>query len=336
MEHMPMGEITADRFDTVKGVDWNSFVESSNEGTLFHRLDFLAYHRERFRGKEHHLAFRKKASVIGLMPMAIISQNARLVYKSPYGGSYGGPIFSRPLNYEDSKGVIEALLSYLIKVNPHEIEMTLPVFPCYRVQSDTFRFALLETGFCCVNRDISSVVCLDPTNPMHEQIQKRLSNLGRKARKAVKEGVELGHRAPVDDIWRVMEATFHKHETKPTHSREELRWLTEKFPERIYADVGYLAGKPIAGVMFFVVNSRVVCSFYLLQDPDFQKTQALSLLLYSALLRCQESGFRWFDLGTSSVGMIARPGVFRFKENFGALGVFRETYKFSLRDTGKD
>ena len=325
-----MVEVDIERYDPGKGFDWNLFVESSNGGTLFHRLDFLSYHGERFKDSEHHLVFYKKGQVFGLMPMAIIYDTLSETCKSPYGGSYGGPVFRKPLNYADSREAIEALIGYISNLGARTLAMTLPIWPCYLHYSDTFRFVLMETGFKCINRDISSVICLEPHASLYKQLGTRLSNLARKSRKAQKEGVKLVHRAGLDDLWKVMEVTYGKHGVRPTHSREELKWLMENFPANIYCDIAYLEGMPIAAVVFFVINSRVICSFYLLQDPSFRKTQALTCLLHSAILRAQEEGFKWFDLGTSSVGMKARPNVFRFKEGFGAIGVFRETYEYSF------
>lgn len=325
-----MVEVDIERYDPNKEVDWDLFVESSNGGTLFHRLDFLAYHGERFKDSEHHLVFYKKEKVLGLMPMAIISDTGSKICKSPYGGSYGGPIFRRPLNYADSREVIEALIGYVSKLGAGALVITLPIWPCYVHYSDTFQFVLMETGFKCVNRDISSVIYLEPDAALYKQLGSRLSNLARKARRAEKEGVKVVHRAGLNDLWKVMEVTYSKHGVRPTHSRKELEWLMEKFPDNIYCDIAYLEGLPIAAVMFFVVNGRLICSFYLLQDPYFRKTQALTCLLYSAILRAQNDGFKWLDLGTSSVGMKARPNVFRFKEGFGAIGVFRETYEYTF------
>ncbi len=323
-----MVEVDIERYDSTQGVNWNLFVESSNGGTLFHRLDFLAYHGERFKDSEHHLIFYRKGKVLGLMPMAITYDIGSKVCKSPYGGSYGGPVFRKPLNYADSKEAIEALIGYVSNLGASALVMTLPIWPCYMHYSDTFRFVLMETGFKCINRDISSVVCLEPHASLYKQLGMRLSNLARKSRRAEKEGVEMVHRAGLNDLWKVMKVTYGKHGVHPTHSREDLDWLMEKFPENIYCDIAYLKGLPIAAVVFFVINERLICSFYLLQDPSYRKSQALTYLLYSAILRAQNDGFKWLDLGTSSVGMKARPNVFRFKEGLGAIGVFRETYEY--------
>ena len=316
---------TVERYRTDQLETWNAFVCSSNEGTLFHRLDFLAYHGERFREAEHHLVIYKGESIHGVMPMAVFEEDEELAAKSPYGGSYGGPVFSKPQNYQDSHEIIVGILEYLVSQQVSKLTLSLPISVYYQQYSETFRLALIEEGFQCVNRDISSAVCLDTDNPVSEKMTSRARNMARKARKM---GVEVVRRAPITDFWRVMEKTFAKHGTNPTHTLAELQWLHAHLPKRIYVDVAYLEGAPVAGVGYFVINDRVNSSFYLCQDPQKQRTQALSLLIYEALEQALQEGFCWFDFGTSSVNMKGRPNIFRFKESFGAIGVFRETYEW--------
>jgi hypothetical protein len=315
--------ITVDRYETALAESWDSLVENSNGGTIFHRLEFLQYHGQRFRQHEHQLGWHKGQTLFGIMPMAVFVEEGRLVARSPYGASYGGPVFQRPLSYSESQQVVGSLMEYFAGLEIAACKLTLPIPCCYDKYSETFRLVLLEYGFRCTNRDISSVVCLDTDHPVSETMTSRARNMARKARKL---GVSYTHRGNVLDFWAVMERTFEKHGTSPTHTLEEFQWLCDHLSGRVYVDVAYLDEVPVAGIGFFVINRRVDSSFYLCQDPEFQSTQALSLLIYEALSRCQEGGYSWFDFGTSSIHMQGRENLFRFKESFGAVGWFRDTY----------
>jgi len=312
---------------------WNKFVKKSNEGTLFHDLNFLAYHGDRFNKQEHHLIIYKGSSLYSVMPLAIFEENDRRVAKSPYGGSYGGPVFIDPQNYQDSLEIIWSILNYLKQKNVDELQLTLPVSACYCKYSETFRLALMESGFDCINRDISSAVCLETGKAVAKAMTSRARNMARKAQKL---SVEVVRRASVKDFWYVMNATFEKHGTKPTHTASEFFCLHERMPERIYVDVAYLEKTPIAGTGYFIINNRVKNAFYFCQDPQRQQLQALSLLIHDALIQAQLEGYRWFDFGTSSVNMQGRSNIFRFKESFGAIGIFRETYKGQTKTVLKD
>jgi hypothetical protein len=307
---------------------WDHFVHQANEGTLFHLLSFLEYHQNKFAENEHHLAIHKGEALYGVIPMGIFTEGRQRIAKSPYGASYGGPVFLKALNYSDSMETVLIIIEYLQKENITSLTMTLPIAPAYRVYSDTFRLALYQKGFVNINRDISSVVSLDRKNGLFQMLDRRLGNIARKARKARKAGIESVSHACFKDFWKVLEATSAKHQARPTHSKEELEWIHQRLPEWVYFDVAYYRERPIAGIALFVINDLVTSSFYLAQNPEFQQFQGLSLLIYEALLHCQAKGFKWFDFGTSSFNMKGREAIFRFKESFGAVGFFRDTYSW--------
>ncbi len=311
---------------------WEKFIEDANGGTIFHSLDFLAYHGDRFRTNEHHLVTYDGTTIFGVMPMAIFEEGGRRVARSPYGASYGGPVFATPLNYADSHEIVSSWLEYLAAQGVTECHLVLPIACCYATYSETFQLVLLEHGFRLVNRDISSVVCLSRSRPPSEQFTSRAGKIGRKVSKARSLWIETVHLASTQDFWNVLEKTFAKLGKSPSHSLEQFEWLCHHFPARIYADVAYLEGIPIAGIGFFAINQTVASSFYLCQDPEFQSTQALSLLISDALLRAQDTGFEWFDFGTSSTRQQGLKNVFRFKESFGALGCFRDTYEWTAEE----
>jgi hypothetical protein len=321
----PVSELRIAPYSHQGSERWNTFIAGSNEGTIFHRLDFLAYHGDRFRCEEHHVAWYKGEALFGVMPMAISSQRGRRIARSPYGGSYGGPAFEKPLNYADGQEVVRLLLRHLAERDVDNCRLVLPISCCSREYSDTFRLVLLEHGFRCVNRDISSVVKLGGNAPISALMPPHARRMARKARRA---GVELAHRGNLTDFWAVLEKTFQKHDARPTHTREDFEWLCQRLPQDVYVDVAYLDGRPIAGIGYMVTNQRVVGSFYLCQDPEAAALQGQSLLIHDALERSQQGGFEWLDLGTSSVNQVGRDNLFRFKEGFGAIGLFRETYEW--------
>ena len=187
-------------YDPTEEKDWPDFLNHSNGGTIFHSFDFLRYHGERFSKNEHHLAWYKGQTLFGIMPMAIFDQGDSLIARSPYGASYGGPMFSHPLSYSESHQIVTSLLDYLRNRNVTQFEMALPI-PClYRKYSETFQLALIEQGFHLGNRDISSIVSLSCTSPISEAMNQRSRRSARKARKA---GVEIAHQGNLDDFWHV-------------------------------------------------------------------------------------------------------------------------------------
>jgi len=128
----------------------------------------------------------------------------------------------------------------------------------------------------------------------------------------------------------VMEATFERHGTPPIHTIEEFRWLAETLPNRVYADVAYWDGQPVAGVGYFVINRFVTSSFCLCQRPDHRELNGLTLCILSGLERAQQDGYTWFDFGTSTARMRPSEDALRFEEQFTSGGQFSETCEWTL------
>jgi hypothetical protein len=300
---------------------WDAFIEKSNNGTIFHRLDFLEYHGERFAGKTNHLIWLKGDRIYAVLPLAIFTDSGYKKAISPYGGSYGGIATREILSYSRANEIVTHLVDYLNRHDIDEIRLTFPIRSIYNQYSETFLFSLLESGFSNENSDISSVV------EFHEEPDKLIkASVRNQYKKAVKHGIAHQLNAPIDHFWPPFEKTFQKHHKQPTHSYNELRWLHARFPQRIYFDVAYDKDMPVSGICHFILNGRADSSFYLCNDPNFQSFQSLTYLLVESLRNAYEKGFRCFDFGTSSVNMEGRGNLFHFKENFGAVGQFRNTY----------
>src|SRR5204862_5825426 len=135
-----------------------------------------------------------------------------------------------------------------------------------------------------VNRGVSSLVRLAPRTAVTDAVTSRASNT---ARRAEREGVAVQERGDIDDFWSVMNATFARHGTRPTHSLDEFRHLAETLPQRVQVDVAYHDGLPVAGVAYFVINGLVNSSFYLCQRPDRRELNALTLCVLRGLERAQ-------------------------------------------------
>lgn len=305
---------------------WKKGLKDFIGSTIFHDPDFLSYHGAKF--EEYHLGVFKGEELFGILPLAIFENENKKDVKSPYGASYGGFIFKAILNYSDSKEIIEKFIEFTKDLNINSIIIT-PSLPVYHESySDTFIFALLEQGFSVVNSDITSIVYFNSRDTENTIFTSRARNMARKARKV---NVKFETDCNIDDFWVLMEKTFQKHGTNPTHTKEELAFLQNIFPNDIYFNIAYIDNTPVAGMGVFNINQLCSMSFYLCSDSEFQNTQALTLVVYESILAAQSKGFKYFDFGTSSVNMVGRENIFRFKESFGAVGQFRHTYKLELK-----
>ena len=86
-----------------------------------------------------------------------------------------------------------------------------------------------------------------------------------------------------------------------------------------------LNDKMIAGVFNFIVNDHVVLAFYISHDEKFAEYRAVNLLFYKIFDWAIDKKYEIYDFGTFTVNEEPNMGLGRFKENFGASGIFRDT-----------
>src|SRR3974390_67642 len=87
---------------------WKAFLQTSNNGTLFHDLDFLAYHPPGKYDFRHLVAFR--GAQIGAVIPGSLTANG--IFVSPAGASIGGPALKKSLPAEECMHLVEALQLY--------------------------------------------------------------------------------------------------------------------------------------------------------------------------------------------------------------------------------
>jgi len=304
---------------------WDDRVAQSVNGTIFHCRRFLSYHGDKFRNAERFLVALDGSSIKAQIALTVSEDGGGRVARSPYGASYGSFVFLDQPNFVTTQELVVSFNEYLRDHKISRFTMTPPIACCAKDSMDTFYFSLLTNGYRSINRDISSIVNLSAERDVAASVSSRARNMSRKAQ-ARNVSVRRGN---LGDFWRVLQLTFARHGTQPTHSLENLEFLIREFPDRIYVDVAYDdKDEALAGIGYFVINSRVNSSFYLCQNPARSEDQALSLLIMQALEKSQKAGFSYFDFGTSTVNMGPRENIFRFKESYSKLGMFRETFEW--------
>ena len=308
--------------------EWNNFVENSNNGTIFHRLDFLNYHGEKFTENEHHLIILKGETIFGIIPLAIFEEDGKRIAKSPYGASYGGFVFKNAINYSSSRKIISTFIHYLKKINVNVCYITPAIGNYHQKECETFNFTLLENNFEIINSDITSYVNITNNDIYKNVITSRARNMISKAKKY---DIIITEKVDSKAFWNLLCKTYTKFSKTPTHNLPELEFLLTKFQDKIYSYIAIFENNPISGILLFELNKKSSLVFYLVTDDDYIYTQSLSYLIYFTIQNLHEKGIEIFDFGTSSSNMTANPNLFQFKESFGTVGVYKNTYKANLQ-----
>jgi len=321
-------KITVRKFTAKDTKDWDDFVNQSNNGTLFHSRCFLGYHSEN-KFHDHSLIFKKKEKIIGVLPAAVIIEYGENILVSHPGTSVGSCAVPVELSFSDALGIVEKLSSYCIENNFCKIRITQPPLIYSRRISQYMDFAFRKAGYHYLQREVSSILFLE--HSVEENLAKFKSSHRTAIRKAEKSGIIIKQTDEYGIFFKILKKNLSiRHNVSPTHSLSELLYLKELFPDRIILFGAYLKNEMIAGVINFVINNRIVLAFYISHKKQYQELRPINLLFYKIFNWAIHQQFKVFDFGIFTVNENPNMGLARFKENFGASGVFRDTMEINL------
>jgi len=303
--------------------EWDRFVEDSDNGTIFHRRLFLSYHPEG-RFKDASLIVKKNNKLLALFPAVIVEQEGGKILSSHKGASFGSFVYKSNLNFKEAFSISQCIIDFAKECNCNKIQLTLPPIIYQSKYSNYIDFALIKKGFNYQRREVSSVVQLDiPDDELLSSYRPEARTAVKRARKL---NVEIAECDRFEDYYKILKTNLNmRHNVAPTHSLEELIKLKKLFPEKIRLWGAFLGEKLIAGVCNFSANSKVVLAFYISHDEKYQEYRAVNLLFYEIMKRYKNEGYKFLDFGIFTVDMEPNWGLGRFKENFGARGIMRDT-----------
>lgn len=304
--------------------EWDQFVDISDNGTIFHKRQFLSYH-PKTRFKDASIIINNNNKKLAIFPAVAVEVEGKRILSSHSGASYGGFVYKSDLNLKEAFGIVETAINYAKDMNFNRIQLTPPPIIYQSKYSNYIDFALVKNGFNYLKREVSSVVQLDI--PKEELIYTYRPEARTALKKAIKAGVEIVECDKFAGYYEILKKNLKmRHNVNPTHSLEELLLLKKMFPGKIRLWGAFLGEKLIAGVCNFSANPKVVLAFYISHDEEFQEYRAVNLLFYEIMKRYKDEAYKFLDFGIFTVNMQPNWGLARFKENFGARGIFRDTF----------
>ena len=322
-------KITVRKFTAKDTKDWDDFVNQSNNGTIFHLRSFLSYHIQRS-FLDHSLIFEKNGKIIAIFPSALVEKDGKASLISHPGTSVGSCVVPENIAFVDTLDITKKLADYAEFHKIHRIQMTLPPIVYSRRVSQYMDFAYQQIGFTYIKREITSILFLE--NTIDGCLNKFKSTHRTAVRKAEKSGIIIRQTEDFEEFYTILKKNLSiRHNVFPTHSLSELVILKELYPDKINLFGAYLENEMIAGVINFIVNERVVLAFYISHDKSYQELRPINLLFYKIFDWAIQNEFKVFDFGIFTVNEKPNMGLARFKENFGASGVFRDVVELKLR-----
>ena len=316
------------RFRPFEEKIWDFFVPKTNNGTLFHLRSFLNYHpNSRF--NDHSILVRKKGKLFSLFPaVEQIIDGKKILFSHP-GATVGSFSLPENLSIADALCLGEQLIKYAKGKKFQSIKINLPPNLYQRRLSNYMEYSFFKHGFKYSKREITSILFLEKTI---EKTKKKFrpSHL-RAVRKAVEKNIIVKESKDIEAFYTILKNNLEiRHGVSPTHTLGELKQLFNLFPKKIKLFSAFLDEQMIAGVVTFQINQRVLLAFYISHDECFSELRAVNLLFYHIFEWAIKSKFQIFDFGIFTINGEPNMGLGRFKENFGASGIFRDTIELNL------
>ena len=309
-------------------VAWDNFVKKANNGTMFHLRQFLSYHPDD-RFIDHSIEFYKNNSLFSVFPAAEFIINKKRFLVSHPGSTMGSFVTSENLSISNSMKLVEALVHYAAQNRFDGIRLTVPPLFYHNCASNYLDFSLLKNGFEYLKREVTSTLFIEQNTG--SILKKFKASHARAVRKAEKIGVEVRITNQVGEFYSILKENLKiRHGVEPTHTLEELFKLMDLFPKSINVFGAFYKGEMIAGVLNFLVKGDVALAFYISHKEEFQDLRPLNLLFYNIFKWALNENIKVYDFGIFTVDGEPNMGLGRFKENFGASGMFRDTFQIIL------
>ncbi len=310
--------------DEVNGPEWDSFVDASNNGTIFSTSRFFNHHDEPV--DIHFISCRDGIDQIMGITGAFIDD----AFVSPAGASYGGFIVPEESNFETTEKGFLAILDYLKTIGVQKIICTLPPLPYSRNLNQNLDFLMRYYGFREDKTLISSITNLDGYSEMS------LSPMCRRAvKKSIKNNVVVRKTDDLDAFYDILLKNKSKYNLEPTHSKHEIHSLLQLFTDKVHLTGAFIEDKLIAGTMNMQCSKSTVLTFYIASDEEYQKFRPVNRLLHEVCMMAKEAGIRFVDFGVSMETdtdnpMDPRRSLIHFKEHFNSKGFLRSRLIYQL------
>ena len=317
--------ITIKRHSKKNKILWDDFVKNANNGTIFHLRRFLSYHPEG-RFVDHSIEFYKKNTLVSVFPAAESNNDGKNLLVSHPGSTVGSFVVTESISINDSFELIELLIDYAKKNKFEGIRLTIPPILYQNRSSNYIDYALLRNGFQYLKREVTSSLFIE--NNAKANLNKFKPSHARAVRKAKENGVEIKISHDVKSFYSILKENLKiRHGVRPTHTIQEINDLIDLFPDSINIFGAFYKEEMIGGVLNFIIKDNVALAFYISHKENFQELRPLNLLFYSIFEWCIKEKIKVYDFGIFTVNGEPNMGLGRFKENFGASGIFRDTFQ---------
>ena len=301
--------------------EWDEFVLSTSGGTLHSRREFLNYHKEKF--EDLSFIFTLDNEIVAVLAAAVL--NDKLV--SHPGASYGGLIYKQNLKLEQIIEIKKIIFEQSINRNIKKLEFRFPYSIISKNYFDKFKYTI-SSNTHKVYREISQFIDLDNLDKNQYS-----TNFVRILKKNKNIHTKLStNKDDISSFYKILEKNLLRHDTKPTHTLEELVYLIENLDNcKLFLTIDE-KDIIVSGTFVIELTKNTAHTFYLCSDYRFINKSPLVSTIDFVAKYYKKSGFNHLNLGISSEnrGESINLNLNMFKEKFNSYGTVRETFNVNV------
>lgn len=321
-----MNDFKVIRYSKNDKKSWDSFVRTSKNATFLFYRDYMDYHNDRF--DDYSLIVFHKNKIAALLPA---NKENELVC-SHRGLTYGGILIQKNFSFTKYVKVVETILFFLNKNKISKLE--LKIMPSIYNQSLSEEVYAVSHYLDALNykKEISLTIPISKEYNF-SKLRKRGIKLG------LKNNIEIIEFDSMSNFWNeiLIPNLKTKHNTKPTHSLQEIVDLKNRFPQNIRQFNIFFKGELIGGTTIFETKT-VAHAQYISGVEKYNNLGGLDLLFHF-LITNNFKNKKYFNFGTSTIPTTNQinKGLLTWKQGFDTVPIIQDsilinTHKFEKLD----
>tara|TARA_B100001029_G_C15045141_1_gene446549 strand:- start:47 stop:1036 length:990 start_codon:yes stop_codon:yes gene_type:complete len=315
--------------------EWDSFIDSSINGTIFHRRSFLSYHIDR-NFKDASFILKKRGQIISVFPAAIIKEGKEKILFSHPGASFGGLIINS-VSFSETLEIMNLIEAYCRKNDIKQIRI-IPTPQVYQKElNENILYTLHWKNYEIYEQYYSSIIPVGNSFSNHINLIKKNKSRTKDYYSNIinSNNLIIGWNNSFDKFYPILEKNKKMHNSKPTHSLDELYKLHSLFPDKIKLILVKKDGEIIGGSLLFVANQKIAIIFYNMIDYRFVNLQIASIQVIESIKWAYKNNYKFLDFGISHQPEHINPltpkmSLIKFKEEFGSIGSLRLVFNKNL------
>ncbi len=298
---------------------WDQMVENSVNGTFIHKRDYMEYHADRF--ADHSLMIYQGHKLIGILP-AHAEHNILISHN---GLTYGGWIWKENFTPDESEEIWRHVLQYLNNKGFEKLLMKeIPLF-YYKFLTEKNRMVYDHFGEI---KKKTIFWFIDTRKPIEKLLNR---NRRRSLAQAQGKKIKIEPSGAWDVFWSILEKNLKvRHQAKPVHSLQEMKYLVSKFPRHIQLYLGYLDEEPVVGSVIY--KKKKVWHFqYLSVLPGLSENRFMvDYLVWELIRKAYNNDYDFIGLGAAESKGQPDQNLVYWKYSFGAEPMAQFLWEFNV------